>query len=250
MKILSFLVTLMAGMFFCFGFLVAKKNNHKPQIYCMTMAISFVVLLGLICFDLGQEVYFASNFTFLKKFIIMGLGLSLLGLTDLLIPHHHHDHHDHDDDKLEHQNHAFHINYMTISAFMIHNMIEGLALYFTCLNSFKAGILMMLAIGIHNLPIGLNLGLTKPTKKAENKQLLISLILLMISTVVGVLITLLFNIKMTPNVEITLLALTLGMLIYLVFGELLMELKTYWRNKNMYFGIIIGIILLIITKLL
>jgi len=196
-------------------------------------------MLGLIIFDLLPELMETKN---IWLFIPFSVGFALLVFLDKLIPHHHHEHSDDNCDKVDHDLHLNHISIVTIIALAIHNMIEGLTLYSVTLNSIKSGILMMLSISLHNIPLGFQIGNSLKNKK-YNKLLVL---MLCISSLLGAFIIIIFG-SLNESVISILLALTLGMLLYILIFELFREIKSSFKKRETMYGIIIGVIILIIT---
>ena len=158
--------------------------------------------------------------------------------------HHEHEHHEDDEEKIDHVLHMEHISTVTITALLLHNMIEGMALYGVASNNIKSGLLMLLGIGLHNLPFGFQIG--SFGKNKENRGLIC---LLVLSGFIG---GLLFSIFGSFNylVEAIILSLTIGMLLHILIFELLKEIIQEIHKKETIYGIIIGIIILIIINLI
>ncbi|MEG0977104.1 MAG: ZIP family metal transporter [Bacilli bacterium] len=235
------LLTLVAGLFFLIGIFMYKKSKHRVTLSIITSACAFVVILGLIIFDLLPELIE------LKKwwvFLFVFLGLGLLFVLDLFIPDHEHNHKDNDYETEEHEKHLSHIGLITIIALMLHNMVEGAALYSVTTNSLKSGILMCLGIGLHNIPLGFQIANYSVTKK--NKILLFFLV---ISALLGGLIVLLFG-TVNEIVFGIITAITLGMILHILLFELLKEVYNNRKRKENYYGIIIGIIVLILINII
>ena len=137
-----------------------------------------------------------------------------------------------------------HISTVTITALLLHNMIEGMALYGVASNNIKSGLLMLFGIGLHNLPFGFQIG--SFGKNKENRGLIC---LLVLSGFIG---GLLFSIFGSFNylVEAIILSLTIGMLLHILIFELLKEIIQEIHKKETIYGIIIGIIILIIINLI
>ena len=239
---LGIILTLLTGLFFLIGILVLNNSRNKGKLALFTTALASVVMAGLLFTDLLPEIMEAkNNLLIIPAFI----GFLVLVLLDKLIPHHHHVHTEKHCDKVEHEHHLNHIGTITILALAIHNMIEGLTLYSVTLNSFKSGLLMMISISLHNIPLGFQIGNSLENKK--NSKLLI--ILLCLSSLVGALIMIAFG-GFSEKIISILLALTFGMLLYIFLFELLNEIKKYLIKKETIYGIIIGVIVLIITYVL
>jgi len=238
---LGLILTLLVGLFFLIGILFFNKSNKKDKISIFTIALSFVVMLGLIITHLLPEIIEFKNIWLIIPILI---GFSILIILDKFIPHHHHDHSDEHCDKADHNKHLNHIGILTIVALTIHNVIEGISLYSVTINNNMSGILMMISIGLHNIPLGFQIG--NSIDKHKNK-LLISFLCL--STFLGSLIMIIFN-GLNESIISILLSLTLGMLLYIVVFELFNELRKNLNKKETLYGLIIGIIIMIITNII
>lgn len=239
---IGILLTILTGLFFLIGIFVLNKNKNKEKTANLTMSLAFVVLLGLIAFDLLPEILETKNIYLIIPIII---GLLILILLDKFVPDHHHDHKEENDNIKEHNAHLNHISVVTIIALAIHNMIEGLSLYSISLSSIKSGILMMIGVSLHNIPLGFQIG--NSITKSKKSTLLI--LLLCISSFLGALIVILFG-ELNENIISILLSLTMGMLLYILVFELFNEVRENIRKKETIYGLIIGIVILIITNLI
>lgn len=238
---MALLLTLFSGLFFLVGIIIYKYSNNKIMLTHASIACAGVVIIGLVCFDLLPEVIESGKW-WMSLFII--LGFVILFILDRLVPHHEHEHHEDDEEKIDHVLHMEHISTVTITALLLHNMIEGMALYGVASNNIKSGLLMLLGIGLHNLPFGFQIG--SFGKNKENRGLIC---LLVLSGFIG---GLLFSIFGSFNylVEAIILSLTIGMLLHILIFELLKEIIQEIHKKETIYGIIIGIIILIIINLI
>ena len=235
------LFTILTGVFFLIGILAFKYIKNKEKTAAFTTALAFVVLFGLLIFDLLEELIEINNYYLIIPAII---GFLLLVLLDKLIPHHHHEHKNncnHDD----HELHLNHIGIVTIIALGIHNMIEGLTLYNVTLGSIKSGLLMMLGVSLHNIPLGFQIG-NSLNNKRYNRFLIF---FLCISSLLGSLIYIVFG-ELNEGIESILLALTFGMLLYILIFELLGEIINHFRKKETLLGLLLGIILLLLANII
>lgn len=233
----ALLLTFLSGLFYLVGIIIYKFVKHKNELTVAAIACAAVVIIGLIVFDLAPELIEQDN-AWLFVFVI--LGFVLLFLIDKLIPHHHHKHHAHDEATKEHKDRLEHVSTITILALSMHNLIEGMALYSISLESIRSGILMLIGVGLHNLPFGFQIAGTK------NKLLVF---LLVISAFLGGLVVFFFG-----NIDVFLqgvvLAISMGMLLHILLFELFKEIRENIRQKATIYGIIIGVILLIIINLI
>ena len=236
------LFTIITGLFFIIGILCLKTSKNKELTACFTVSLAFIVLFGLLFFDLLPELIETNNYYLLIPIIF---GLLILVILDKFIPHHHHEHKEECDNHLEHNEHLNHISVVTIIALGIHNMIEGLSLYSLTLTSVKSGLLMMLGISLHNIPLGFQIGNSLSNNK--NNKILISM--LCISSFIGALIIILFG-SLSDIVINILLSLTFGMLLYILIFELFNEVRINIKKKETIYGLITGIVILIIMNVL
>lgn len=233
----ALLLTFLSGLFYLVGIIIYKFVKHKNELTVAAISCAAVVIIGLIIFDLAPELIEQDN-AWLFVFVI--LGFVLLFLIDKLIPHHHHKHHAHDETTKEHKDRLEHVSTITILALSMHNLIEGMALYSISLESIRSGTLMLIGVGLHNLPFGFQIAGTK------NKLLLF---LLVISAFLGGLIVFFFG-NIDEFLQGVVMALSMGMLLHILLFELFKEIRENIRQKATIYGIIIGVILLIIINLI
>lgn len=234
----ALLLTVITGVFFLMGILFNKICKGNKNINILSIALSFVILLYLIIFDILPEI--SESFNFYALLFIL-LGLVLLKILDFFVPQHDHHHKDKNDNKKEHDNHLNHIGTITIIALLLHNILENMALYNVAIKDFKSGMFMCLGIGLHNLPLGFQIG--SNLKKENNFNIFI----LTISGLVGGVINLFIG-NISEVITTYLLSFTLGMLIYLTFFELFKEMIENIKNRYTYYGVILGVIIIILLR--
>lgn len=238
---MALLLTFCSGLFFLVGIIAYHFASHKKEIAVASIATAAVVIIGLIVGDLVPELI-EINKWWVILFVL--LGLIILMMMDKLIPHHHHDHHENDEEESEHQGHLKHIGIITILALLLHNIIEGMALYSVAVTNLKSGVLMLLGIGLHNLPFGFQIATYSKDKKS-----IFLIVLLVLSGFVGGLLFSIFG-EFNATFEGIIIGITLGMILHILIFELLKEVLSNIKKKETIYGIIIGIILLIMINLI
>ena len=238
---MALLLTFISGLFFLVGMIIYRFTKHKNELTIAAMSTAFIVIIGLIIFDLIPELL---EFKKWYLFIFVIIGLIILLLLDKLVPHHHHDHHENDEATLDHQHHLQHIGFITVLALILHNMVECMALYTITTNDLNSGILMLVGIGLHNLPFGFQIA-----NYGSNFSHKLAIFFLIISGFIGGLIIHFFG-SISEFVTGIILSITLGMIIYILFFELLREVWSNIRQKATYCGIIIGILLLLLINII
>lgn len=233
---MNLFITFLFGLTILIGvlFILVSKNNKR--IVEISISMAFSILLFLIFFELIPEVREHLDIIYL----VLGTmaGVCLLKLLDVFIPSHEHS---------SSFNHVLHISLITSIALILHNIIEGMALYISLKNDIHMGLLLGFGIGLHNIPMGMVIASTLKEAKYSNIKIIILSFIISLSTLLGGFIICLFNNVSTFTIGI-MLALTLGMIIYIIFFELLDHLF-HQERKNNIIGIIIGIIIFLISLL-
>lgn len=226
---------------FLFGFtiligtiLVLLKNNKKTSELSISMAFS--VLFLLIFLELIPESL--SHIDYKQMILFASIGILSLKLIDIFIPEHDHTHK---------KDHSLHIGLISMTALVLHNLIEGMALYIALANETHLGIMLGIGVGLHNIPMGMIIASTLKQSKYDNLKIIVISSFISLSTFVGALI-----IHFIGNINEyylgILLSLTLGMIVYIVFFELL-EHMLHQDKKNNIKGFIIGSLLILISLL-
>ncbi len=242
-------LTLVLGLFILLGSAIVfiTKNSNTVVNFSISMALGVMTSLGI--FELLPESYeHLEQFHNLKIPVMFGtilIGILFLTFLDQFIPDHHLENHT---EKEEKEN-LHHIGLVSSIALVLHNMIEGMAIYSTVTTDMKLGLFMCIGVGLHNIPLGMVI--TSTFYKSNNsikKTLWISLFI-SISTFLGGMIMYLLSNIITDAVLGILLSITLGMLFYIICFELIPHIKENWKEKTTVFGVVFGIIIFFLSKL-
>ena len=243
------ILTLIAGLFFLIGGLISLKVKNKDKLNHFSIALALVIIMNLLVMDLIPEIFeslesYDLSFKLLIVFIFGLLGILILKGLDFFIPDHHHEHHDNETNKQEHISHFKHIGTLTLISLILHNLLEGFAIAGLSLNDFKMGLMICISVALHNIPLGTTIFSSIDIKK--NKLLVLSLTL---SSFIGGLIFILIG-EISSLVLAIISTITLGMLIYIAFIELLPELYQNIKKKETVLGLLTGVALIIISILI
>lgn len=247
-KIYGSILTLIAGLFFLLGGLICKRFKNKDSLNVFSVSLAFVIIIALIVSDLFPEILeLLEEYKLSSKIILIilftGLGILLLKILDFFIPDHHHEHHENEENLSEHKSHVKHIGTITVISLILHNILEGFAIFGMSLNSLKLGIMICISVALHNIPLGTHIFGSLDFKK--NRVLITFLTL---SSFLGGLIFLIVG-DISNLVLAVITCITLGMLLYIGLLELLPEMLTHFKEKETKLGIMVGLILLIISFL-
>ena len=164
--------------------------------------------------------------------------------------HYHHDHHQNKDNITEHNGNMYHIGLITSMALIVHNIIEGGSIYLNSVIDIKTGILIALGVGLHNIPLGVEICTTLNLSKQNFSKKILPISLISLSTSLGALLIILININNNILFVTYLIGITIGMLGYLILFELLKEIKQNYKNKYTIIGLLTGIIIIFISSLI
>ena len=251
MNFVAVLLSLLVGLFILLGSLISifYKNNKKFTDF--SISIAFGVIIGLIILEILPETFEVLNEeigvirSIASIIILILIGITMLKILDLFIPHHEHELHVHNKNSLNknHNQHLHHIGLISSFAVIVHNIIEGMSLYLVTNSSISSGLFLFIGIGLHNIPMGLVIASTLISSNyTKSKTLKLSLIV-SLSTFLGGLVMLLLG-GVSNLVQGILLGLTLGMLIYISIFELMHQIYHMKDKKIPIIGIILGLLLL------
>ena len=240
---MGLLITFVLGLFILIGVFLVKISKNTKLIENLSISVALGCMISLAVSDLFPEIYetFSNKIYLIIIFVV--IGVLILKLLDIFIPEHDHEH------GLSHEcteENLLHIGIVSTIAIVLHNIIEGMAVY-SITKSVKVGLLMALGVGLHNIPMGMVIYST--LKKEDKKKRILMILLSTISTFIGGLLMALISSLISDFVIGILLCLTLGMIIYIVFFELLPHVL-HSKNKILsIIGILIGILIIIISSM-
>ena len=243
--------TLGTGIFMILGMIIVllTKNNRKFVDFSISIAFSVMImlifgeLLPEAIEEMSETYIFPKNILFVTIFVI--IGILLLKILDLFIPDHNVD--EKNTSELEN---LFHIGIVSSVALILHNIIEGMAIYSAVTKNPQIGFLVTIGVGLHNIPMGMVITSTLYQSNQNKKKTIFLVLLISLSTFLGGGIMHLFAKNISEIILGILLSITLGMLFYIVVFELFEEIKHNHDKKTTYTGIIIGILLFLITLFL
>ena len=248
-EIIGVFITLLLGVFVLIGAMVALLVSRKGQVIDFSLGLAFSVIIMLIVLDLVPDVIEHLGIKYIWLFLIFTiLGYGLLRLLDYFIP----DHHEHDKmSKREANDNLAHIGIVSSIALIIHNIVEGMAVYSTVLGDVSTGLMLAIGIGFHNLPLGMVITTTFYQGKQKTWKVWLSLGGVALSTMLGGILSLFLNNQAIPEWVIgSFLSITFGMLLFILFSELWPRIRygKFQRERNL--GICLGIIIMLISLII
>ena len=245
---IGLLTTLLLGIFILVGALLAFLVKKRQKVVDFSLGLAFGVIMMLLITDLLPEIIEHLGLRYIYIFIIgASVGFLVLKLLDRKIP----DHEQEEKNAKANKENLIHIGIITSLALMLHNMIEGMAVYSTILSNTTLGVAVMIGIGFHNIPLGMVIASTFHQSNQNIWKTLLIVLIVSISTFVGGLIMFFLNLtEISPVLLGTLLSLTLGMMIFISFDELLPRIRKTKEKKITYIGMVFGVVLLLVATVI
>ena len=227
---MGLLITLLLGLFFVVGAFFTKFSKNTKNVENLSISIALGTMSSLIIFDLFPEMFEHMEGESIVLIIILILcGVLVLKMLDIFVPEHDHNHsmhHNCSDENL------LHIGIVSLVAIVLHNVIEGMAVYNIANESFRSGLLIALGVGLHNIPLGMIITETLYEGNKNKKKTSLVVILISLSTFIGGLLMLLLNDYFTINIQGIILSITLGMLVFISIFELLPDAESILFQKS------------------
>lgn len=240
---LALFITFLLGLFIIIGVIIAFFLKKQKKVLDFIFAFALSILTMLILVDLLGHTIEHLGIKHIYLFILFTcLGLLIFKIIDDFVP----EHEDAKMTKKEEKKNIVHIGILATIALIIHNFVEGMAIYLTAANDINLGIMMALGVGFHNIPLGIIITTTLNSDKNTGKYLF-CIISLFISSFLGGLLLYLLNINTVSDIVIgSLLALTIGMLLYIIIFELYPKVKKTTNKKITIIGLVTGVIIALI----
>lgn len=250
---LALLLTVIAGLSTGIGSTIAYFIR-KPKIAYLSFSlglsagvmiyISFMELLPNALEAVGE----------FRGLVVFFIGIAVMGLIDWLVPEHENPHNYeglNEPAASPETKQLMRTGLLMALAIAIHNFPEGLATFASTLSDVRLGIFITIAISIHNIPEGIAVSVpifyaTSNRKKAFFYSFLSGLSE-PVGAVIGYLILLPF---LTPVVLATVLAFVAGVMVYISLDELLPMAHRYGHGHLVIIGIVLGMLIIAVSLLL
>lgn len=244
------LTTFLVGIFITIGALIALVVNNKDKVVDFSIGLAFGVITTLIITDLLPEIFESFDIKHIWTFLVFSIiGFFVLKVLDYFIPdHHEHAHDEHKMSKRENNENLIHIGVITTLTLVLHNIIEGMAVYSAALSDSSLSIALAIGVGFHNIPLGMVVASSFYHSSKNMKKTILSILIVSVSTFFGGFLMFLFNLTEISEIVLgILLSLTLGMLVFILVDELFPRVIDTKQKKVTYTGILLGVIILIVS---
>lgn len=259
---------------------VLRRDSHK--IVSLLLSFAAGIMLSVVCFDLMSEPLAMieegtlPSYTPVVLVLVMAFGYGIVALLNLVIDRSTNKEVQHIDDahpataddldELIHSNHLeshmrtnqnlFVAGLVMMTAIALHNLPEGMvigasyAMEHDILSQMftGSGFIMAIVIGLHNIPEGMAVSVPLISGGMKKGKAVLLTALSGVPTVFGALLG-----YMLGGINASMLVFSLGFasgaMLYVVFGELLPEAILMWRSKlpalSIFVGVLVGFLLVL-----
>ncbi len=276
----ALLISLLAGATIVLGGLVVRLSRGAARIEHFSIALAAGSMLALLLFDLGPELLEGCEEGAYIQ-VVVGAVVGFVGLVALdgAIPDHdaggtHAAHGAHDDAEHAGTGHAgtaaenadgpaienadathahapsagnaVHIGIISAVAIVLHNVIEGMAVYSVALSAPADGALYAFAIALHNIPVGMLLFSTLKASRPTTRRAVVAAVTF--STFAGGLLMAALSHAVPEEVMVFFVAAAAGMICYILVMELagrLVRSRPAWVSTV---GCVAGFLIVVVAS--
>lgn len=254
---IALLMTLIAGMGTGIGALMSLLPIARERKFLSgALGFSAGVMLYVSFLDLMpdaleqlSEIYTDKYARFYTVFAFF-IGMGLIALIDFLIPEKNNPHEYDHVEKLPATN-TKRTGIMLALAIGIHNFPEGIATFISSLDGMTVAIPIVIAIMLHNIPEGIAVSVPIYNATGSHRKALVWSIVSGLAEPLGAIVGILFLIPLwSPMLNAVLLAGVAGVMVYISVDELLPGAESYGHHHITIGCVIIGMALMAISILL
>lgn len=256
--LLAFGLTMIAGLSTGIGSfiaLLAKRTNTRFLSFALGLSAGVMIYVSFMelmpeSVRLLSELYPEKTAT-IYMLLAFFAGIALIALIDRLVPADENPHEIHTESDTLPQKKLKRTGIMMALAIGIHNFPEGLATFASALTNMDIAIPIVFAISIHNIPEGIAVSVPIYHATGSRKKAFWYSFLSGMAEPLGALVGFLFLLPFwTPEINSLLLAFVSGIMIYISFDELLPSTEKYGHHHYGLSGVILGMAIMAVSLLL
>ncbi len=236
--------------------LLAKKTNTR--FLSAALGLSAGVMIYVSFMELMPESVHLLSGIFSEKtanlYMLLAFfaGIALIALIDHFVPEDENPHEMHSESDMTSSNSKLkRTGIMMALAIGIHNFPEGLATFASALTNIEIAIPIVFAIAIHNIPEGIAVSVPIYHSTGSRRKAFWYSFMSGLAEPLGALFGFLFLLPFwTPTINALLLGFVSGIMVYISFDELLPGMEKYGHHHIGIMGVITGMAVMAISLLL
>lgn len=202
-------------MLFLIGVMLGSVSKGSEKIESVSVALAFGSMFSVAAFDIIPEIIEGigeGEIFWWEALLFVLAGFFSLLILDLFVP-------EHEGSEKTRDGNLVHIGIMATLAIAIHNTVEGMSVYSIATTNIKSGALLALGVALHNIPMGMLVYSTTKSEKSFKRW--ITILIASFSTLLGGALMMALESTLSSSVVEALSSIALGMVIYILFFELL-----------------------------
>lgn len=226
------------------GLIVYLKINRVEEFITFSLSFSLSVMISISIIELIPESTFQliRHFGMLKgsilSIIIFLIGVFSVNLINNKI----------NSNKKYPTNRLYRVGVLSMIALAIHNFPEGIATFMSSYKDISLGINLGLAIMMHNIPEGISISVPIYYSTGSKRRGVEYSLLSGLAEPLGAVLTYILFKDYINDISLSIvLILVAGIMITLSINELLPESIKYNKNKYIIYGLVVGVVLVIIN---
>lgn len=242
---MGLLITFVLGIFVLIGAAIAGFARNEHRVSELSVAVALGAIVMLLALDLVPETFEGiEHIGWLLTVVAVVLGFAALAALDRFLPdsgHGKHGDHGHAHAPVvsgHPHGSALHVSVAVVIALTVHNIIEGMSVYGVATQSATAALLLAFGIGIHNMPMGMIIYSGVRGQSLGRRVGILAVAAL--STFVGGLVMFAIGSAADDHIVHFMIALTVGLLLYIVVCELAPHALRTDNAKLTIAGLLVG----------
>ncbi len=241
----AIIVSTIAGLSTLIGaFVIFLKipNNKINEFITLSLSFSIAIMIGISITDLLPQslLFIYHKYSMLLSIIItllsFGMGFIIIYFINYL--------------NNKSYDSLYKLGLLSMIALMLHNFPEGIATFMGSIKSPSLGIKLAIAILLHNIPEGLSIAIPIYYSSKSKKKALFYTFISGIAEPLGAILTYIILNHYITNLMLNItLLLVSSIMITLAIEEMLPKALEYSKNKYIYIGLGIGLIILLANYL-
>lgn len=246
-EIIALIITTIAGLSTVIGGCIVFfkiKNKEKFISFCLSFSLSVMITISIIDLLPSSFIELNSNFSLIKSIIItvvlFMVGAILVSILDRNIKV----------NKSKDSN-LFKLGILNMIALMLHNFPEGIATFMTSYSDLSIGISLSFAIMMHNIPEGISIAVPLYYSTGKKGRGILYTFISALAEPLGAIIAFLFLKEYINMLTISyVLIIVAGIMITISINELFPEAIKYNERMQIKFGMILGVVVILINHFL
>lgn len=233
-------VTFFLSVVFVLGVLLSALIKDSKKVEAISIPLSFGAMLSVTLFDIIPEIVEGiekGEAELYQVLLFVVLGLLLLIALDHFVP-------EHEGSEKSREGNLVHIGIMATLMIALHNIVEGMSVYSISSSSLSSGLLLGFGVALHNIPMGMLIYTTTRSEGKLKRFLIIASASL--STFLGGLLMMTIESMVSSFVVEALTSVTLGMVFYILFFELLPDMIKGSDKKVSLIWALVGVLAVLI----